>query len=1732
MAELKHNFVKGRMNKDFDERLVPNGEYRDALNIEVSTSEDSDVGSVQNIKGNLLVSNVDHNFGTSFMTDTAGQNRNAVSVGCYSDESSKKIFNFIHKASDLIEDGTFNGLIRFTGVRSDVITEYTATSAAEQGVTYPLVVDTYEARHTPEAQTSLNTFTITDTAVVDFSNNAQVQNSNQRFAPRGVREGMKVRMLTTSGVDLYGATDDVRVTAVNYNPFSQSITINITTPASGVMYDASQLAAGTVIQFLGDRILNFKNGVQEIEQNVTNTPTSYTPQNNIVTAINYADGILFYTDGRNEPKRIVTDRFKFPGGSYDIQARVDMHSFFRYKVPTSGNTRIFLFEEDQITVIRKSPRIQPNIEAKRTKRPSADIDGLFDGNGSQQVYDSVVNSLVSEVNTSTGSLGGFALVEYTSGNVQVMTPGSIINVKAANAFVNWKSGDQLEITGLTTSATARVDIISADTSAMPQSNSATGLGNFQLAIVDVDEGYGVQIDDTASAIDNQDDGNIPPEEVWQAVLIEKKSLYPDSFLFFSTRYKYIDNEYSSIGPYTKGIFLPSWYSYNATTGFNNGMENQLRYLKVSDYISVDIPKDVIEVEILFKISGDANAYIAETVKLGSTQWSSTSYSNAYLPFANTIQEVLIEDSVFGAALPEDQLVRVFDQVPINAKSQEISSSRLIYGNYQQTYDITDSSNSQVNTNIESSIQTYQTVFTENLPMSNNATATSTQQHALPELVAGANPNSGLTNFPGVGYAVNGATPANGQDGQRYAMYGVFVLANENDDNNLLDQYDHPSSTGLNSNIPSVGNHGVPTYASLLQGETSTLAAGENRNDISLSFGAAFVPPSNFTQYKVNPDFATNPVFQGLPQYHIAEFSLTEFNIVVDLNQFSTSGGSPTGSNGNWKMKTKTILHWRKKPTSPTTSVSIDNAGGNYSAVIISNDTLGQAPTSLFEINYNEPKSAQNTITFSGDLAGGERIFPVLEVRFEFEELSGSAMGSWDGNWPGVESFDIFIPPGSPTMEVQSPDVPEELITVLPKESVKSLNTYQLGVVYGDKYGRESNVLVHNSGKLTINKNKSVVANKIFGRIKHNPPSWAEYYKYFVKEVSSEFYNIVMHRAYPNGTTAADFANFSQQDIQAITMAWLSFNSNDKDKVTESDFLVLKKQHGDNTPVTNENARFKILSIVATPAELLDAGGPDLTNNEDAAGKFFVKIKADSNFDDFIATYDTISNLSNVNSENAVLNGAVFEVQRENKIDQELFYEASQGYPIKLTTSNVTDYIKPGMRVAIEDGGDVFNAFINYGFKVDQVYGAVNFPKDTMQATALSQSLVQVSLTPNTSTTITDVIESITNPAGFPLYPATTFLAVGRRVRFINDDGSFVSLHLVKSDGLYSLELSPYTHTGFAAVASPSFSNKNHQGIPWFNCIAFGNGVESDRVRDDFNTNVIYPYTSVGRQSGFKVNLPIVDFKKEVKKYDLIFSQIYNESANVARYNEFIIAHPKGAITKKLNSEYGSIQKLHARDGDLIAFCESKVLKILANKDALFNADGNADLLSSTNVLGQAIPFVGDYGISTNPESFAAEEYRIYFADKNRGAICRLSRDGITAISNSGMKNFFNDNLETASAVIGSYDGKKNEYNVTMHCSTNPDFKKNVFTLGFSENVKGWTSFKSFIKESGLSMNNEYYTFKNGDMYLHHPDLTTTLYNNFYGTQYDSKVTTIFNEDHGSVKLFKVLNYEGTQSREL
>jgi hypothetical protein len=218
--------------------------------------------------------------------------------------------------------------------------------------------------------------------------------------------------------------------------------------------------------------------------------------------------------------------------------------------------------------------------------------------------------------------------------------------------------------------------------------------------------------------------------------------------------------------------------------------------------------------------------------------------------------------------------------------------------------------------------------------------------------------------------------------------------------------------------------------------------------------------------------------------------------------------------------------------------------------------------------------------------------------------------------------------------------------------------------------------------------------------------------------------------------------------------------------------------------------------------------------------------------------------------------------------------------------------------------------------------------------------------------------------------------------------------------------------------SPNLYDLNYK-LNWHNCYSFANGVESNRIRDNYNL----PYI----MNGVKVSTTLeYDYKEEHRKYGLIYSGLYNAISGVNNLNQFIQAEK---ITKDINPIYGSIQKLHARDADLVTLCEDKVLKILSQKDALYNADGNINLTATERVLGQAIPFAGEYGISTNPESFASESYRAYFADRVRGAVLRLSMDGLTPISDAGMKDWFRDNLKLVNGgrIIGSYDDRNDEY---------------------------------------------------------------------------------------------------------
>jgi hypothetical protein len=89
MAEAKNTFLKSKMNKDLDDRILPNGEYRDALNISVGRSEDNDVGSLENILGNSLIA------------ATASSNANLKCIGKFEDEVGNRIFQILTDYTDV-----------------------------------------------------------------------------------------------------------------------------------------------------------------------------------------------------------------------------------------------------------------------------------------------------------------------------------------------------------------------------------------------------------------------------------------------------------------------------------------------------------------------------------------------------------------------------------------------------------------------------------------------------------------------------------------------------------------------------------------------------------------------------------------------------------------------------------------------------------------------------------------------------------------------------------------------------------------------------------------------------------------------------------------------------------------------------------------------------------------------------------------------------------------------------------------------------------------------------------------------------------------------------------------------------------------------------------------------------------------------------------------------------------------------------------------------------------------------------------------------------------------------------------------------------------------------------------------------------------------------------------------------------------------------------------------------
>ena len=265
-------------------------------------------------------------------------------------------------------------------------------------------------------------------------------------------------------------------------------------------------------------------------------------------------------------------------------------------------------------------------------------------------------------------------------------------------------------------------------------------------------------------------------------------------------------------------------------------------------------------------------------------------------------------------------------------------------------------------------------------------------------------------------------------------------------------------------------------------------------------------------------------------------------------------------------------------------------------------------------------------------------------------------------------------------------------------------------------------------------------------------------------------------------------------------------------------------------------------------------------------------------------------------------------------------------------------------------------------------------------------------------------------------------------------------------------------------------------------------IEESRIRGGFN--------NTSTDYGAKAYLVEEEPNSAKRVNTLIYSGIFNARTGINNTNVFSIGEE---ITKSLDPANGGIQKLYAENTNLNIFQELKVSKALIDKDAIYSAEGGGSAVSSfTTVIGQIVPYLGEYGISNNPESFAVYGYNKYFADANKNVILRLSRSGLDEISSVGMKDYFRDEVNrikvasTPGRILGGWDIYTSQYFVsTQKNITLTDNNPTNTTVAWDEKINGWTSFFSFKPDQIFSIRNQFYSTKDGGLWLHNSNKNTT-----------------------------------------
>ena len=1784
MPEIKYNFLQGKMNKDLDERLVPKGQYRDALNIKISTSDNDDIGTAQNIKGNTLID-------SSLPT-------NSVVVGSIADEKNNSLYWFVSQPETTLSSFTFSS--SQPTINKDLILEYNGTTMTPVFVDmYSVMLSMFNSDTNPTVNSANKTITFANSTLIDDISKNVFLHVYDKSSGKFIMHNNKITNIAGAVIT-----------------FENDISI-----LSSISSEADRK----------DTILVFSSFDQK---RVLNFNSSYK-----VTGINIVEDLLFWTDNNSEPKKINITRSKL--GTTNINTHTNLYV-------SSLNTNAGKVQEENITVIKKAPLEAPIVELFAARQNITGFTTTFDftnftvdenrnevtittqtGHGFKANDILVLQESTNEIELRVKSVDGnslFCIIQDKTGSITtsatytisvVQNKKTLFSDKFVSFATRWKyaDGEYSSFSPFTQTAflpkqffyetkiahntgmennlkevvikdfipynipsdVVQVDILykesdspviySIDTVKKEDNNSsATNSWNTNNGSNHVQGFFKITSDNIYAALpENQllrSYDNVPRKALSQEVVSNRLIYgnYLQGFDLLSSDDKLVKPEFNAYIEKRKNLgaellknrfinkeetnwtFDSSWSINHTNNCISIVSGNYVQGHKASQIVAGI--KDNKTYQLKFSITNsdfNTNNGVLRVSLKGSTKMSSTisdfefnsdgdykiilKVNNATrnifgaVPNANSL--IFHAESALGfdCDISNFSLKEVFDiDDKKSIKSERDYQIGVVYSDEygRQTPVLTDESASlkiekvdsinknQFNVKLTNDIPSWAKHFKyfvkETLSEYNNLAV---------DRVYKSEDNNVWISFP--------SSDRNKIDEDDF----LILKKAHNSSDAILDSEARYKVIAIENQAPEFIKKKFTEIASISNSNMSTAfdendyLPVSNGNKIAINksyFDANHLDISNITQ-KLAIRF--NSTVYKSKRYEVSNFS--EVTISGDAYYQFILESNFTLADINFIKASLTTFN--NDVTFSLLDVEVQNRSefeGRFFVKIFFDNIIKNNLYSNVSIVENETVTHQGTHFYLSDnlMAGG---------------TNGTAFAAQNGG-VGTSLFTTALSTTAPEGECFYEE--QSSLNNRPYQVIQAPSTFPTVVTCSRVKLDPAKMYIGSNGKsnassYSVDYGLAIVPNGLTGStvIKGSQDAKAKFDKILNFENNSFTANWFIDNISYIGEQDINSTNLNdstfprpwfwlqdQQNKEIVIERTNEFsaqsNRREKDlhqfghEFGRGIFTATQDHHLDDSFFVAGNHYMEI-SFVGLGEGVTDIDKADYNNN--SAWQHAWDIPS--------------SDIQNVEFKNNLTAGGRFKFASDasNKVFEIKRVKKERRYNHTLWPNDNTIVYKTNISFA----GSAYTirpvAWASpVQFLVDPV-NTVNVNLFLNPALSLPWDGEKTLFGRQTNRRLTYVLEldSLPTPSTFGPSTESVDFDTPAIINFIDIDVDEQEQISSSNPAIFETEPKERVDLDIYYAASDYYDIDEHgleQSLSYSNCISFGNGVESNRIKDVFNK------VTIGKGAVASTTIE-EQYKENRRSSGLIFSGLYNSTTGLNSLNEFILAEN---ITKDVNPTYGSIQKLFARNSDLLVFCEDKVLKVLSSKDALFNADGNPQIVANNNVLGQTIPFAGDYGISKNPESFAVENYRVYFADKQRRAVLRLSMDGLTDISDAGMSDFFSDNLPLADTVVGSYDDDSKEYNITLIDNDGTDY-----TISYSEKVKGWVSFKSFIPEDGLSLNNVYYTFKDGELYSHG---TNSTRNNFYASQHNSTITLILNEAPSIIKNFKTISYEGSQAK--